>query len=162
MHALREHGQRRKYEHEREGYTARLDTMQAVVLLRKLPFLEAWNEERRQAAAFYRDALEGVGDLRLPPVPTGSNPVWHLFVVQTSDPSSLAAHLTECGIQTGRHYPQPIHMTEAFAHLGYAPGSFPVAERLARRCLSLPVFPGIAEHQLEHVVGEVRRYFDGS
>jgi dTDP-4-amino-4,6-dideoxygalactose transaminase len=162
VRALREHGQRQKYAHEREGYTARLDTIQAVVLLRKLPFLEAWNEERRQAAAFYRAALEGVGDLRLPGVPTGSDPAWHLFVVQTSDPSSLAAHLAEGGIQTGRHYPQPIHLTEAFAHLGYAPGSFPVAERLARRCLSLPVFPGIAEHQLEHVVGEVRSYFDGS
>jgi dTDP-4-amino-4,6-dideoxygalactose transaminase len=159
--ALREHGQRRKYEHEREGYTARLDTMQALVLLRKLPFLDAWTEERRQAAAFYRDALGGVGDLRLPPVPSGSDPAWHLFVVQTADPSSLAAHLSECGIQTGRHYPQPIHLIEAYAHLGYERGAFPVAERLARSCLSLPIFPGVAEYQLEHVVREVRRYFDG-
>jgi dTDP-4-amino-4,6-dideoxygalactose transaminase len=160
--ALREHGQRRKYEHEREGYTARLDTIQALVLLRKLPFLDAWNEERRQAAAFYRDALEGVGDLRLPPVPSGSHPAWHLFVVQTVDPSSLGGHLSECGIQTGRHYPQPIHSTEAYAHLGYASGAFPVAERLARSCLSLPIFPGVAEYQLEQVVCEVRKYFDGS
>jgi dTDP-4-amino-4,6-dideoxygalactose transaminase len=158
---LREHGQRRKYEHEREGYTARLDTIQALVLLRKLPYLDAWNEERRQAAAFYRDALEGVGDLRLPPVPAGSQPAWHLFVVQTADPSSLAVHLSECGIHTGRHYPQPIHLTEAYANLGYVRGAFPVAERLARSCLSLPIFPGVAEYQLEHVVREVRRYFDG-
>jgi dTDP-4-amino-4,6-dideoxygalactose transaminase len=159
--ALREHGQRRKYEHEREGYTARLDTIQALVLLRKLPLLDAWNEERRRAAAFYRDALEGIGDLRLPPVARGSNPAWHLFVVQTAEPSSLAAHLTERGIHSGRHYPQPVHLTEAYAHLGYARGAFPVAERLAQRCLSLPIFPSIAEHQLEHVVHHVRTYFDG-
>jgi dTDP-4-amino-4,6-dideoxygalactose transaminase len=160
MHALREHGQRRKYEHEREGYTARLDTMQAVVLLRKLPFLDAWNEDRRRTAAFYRAGLEGVGDIHLPPVPNGSNPAWHLFVVQTADPSSLAAHLAEHGVQTGRHYPQPVHLTEAYAHLGYPRGAFPEAERLARRCLSLPVFPGIAEYQLEQVVRAVRSYFD--
>jgi dTDP-4-amino-4,6-dideoxygalactose transaminase len=161
VRGLREHGQRRKYEHRVEGYTARLDTIQALVLLRKLPLLDAWNEERRKAAAFYRDALDGVGDLRLPPVPAGSNPVWHLFVIQTSAPAALAACLRERGIQTGRHYPQPIHLTEAYASLGYHRGAFPVAEQLASRCLSLPIVPGITEEQLEHVVRSVREYFDG-
>jgi dTDP-3-amino-3,4,6-trideoxy-alpha-D-glucose transaminase len=161
VRALREHGQCRKYEHEREGYTARLDTIQALVLLRKLAYLERANAERRRTAAFYRDVLEGVGDLRLPPVAPESDPVWHLFVVQTRDPASLSGHLREQGIQTGRHYPQPIHLTPAYAHLGYPQGAFPVAERLAARCLSLPIFPGIREHQLEHVVREVRAYFDG-
>src|SRR5207244_1801852 len=70
--ALREHGQRRKYEHDVEGYTARLDTIQAIVLLQKLPLLDGWNEERHAAAAFYSQALEGVGDLVLPPVAPGS------------------------------------------------------------------------------------------
>ncbi|HEX5583425.1 DegT/DnrJ/EryC1/StrS family aminotransferase, partial [Gaiella sp.] len=77
--ALREHGQRRKYEHESEGFTARLDTLQAVVLLRKLPLLEGWNDERRAIASRYLEALDGVGDLRTPLMPAGSEPVWHLF-----------------------------------------------------------------------------------
>ena len=85
---LREHGQTRKYRHEAEGWTARLDTIQALVLLRKLPLLDGWNEERRAAAAFYSEALAGVGDLRLPPVAAGSEPVWHLYVVRTARPRS--------------------------------------------------------------------------
>ena len=145
--ALREHGQRRKYEHEREGFTARLDTVQAVVLLRKLPLLERWNDERRSIASRYLEALEGVGDLRLPPVPEGSDPVWHLFVIRTRDPEVLAAHLAEHGVQSGRHYPEPVHLTGAYAYLGTARGRFPVAEALARECLSLPIFPGMTRRR---------------
>ena len=101
-----------------------------------------------------------MGDLRLPPVPAGSEPVWHLFVVRTADPDLLAAHLTERGVQTGRHYPLPVHLTEAYAHLGLAEGSFPVAEALARQCLSLPIFPGMREDEVEHVVAAVKAFFD--
>ncbi len=158
--ALREHGQRRKYEHESEGFTARLDTLQAVVLLRKLPFLERWNDERRAIASRYLEALEGVGDIQLPPVPAGSEPVWHLFVIRTGDPERLAAHLAEHGVQSGRHYPQPVHLTEAYAHLGLLEGRFPVAEALARECLSLPIFPGMRDDEIEHVVATVKAFFD--
>jgi dTDP-4-amino-4,6-dideoxygalactose transaminase len=157
--ALREHGQHRKYEHDLGGYTARLDTVQATVLLLKLPLLDAWNEERRAVAAFYLDALAGVGDLRLPAVAPGSDPVWHLFVVRTSDPERLAAFLHEKGIATGRHYPQPIHLTPAYAHLGYPRGAFPVAEALAAECLSLPLFPGMSEAQQHTVVAGVTEFF---
>jgi dTDP-4-amino-4,6-dideoxygalactose transaminase len=157
--ALREHGQRRKYEHEREGYTARLDTIQAAVLLRKLPLLEEWNESRRAAARLYTAALRGVGDLRLPHVPAGSEPVWHLYVVRTADPAALAAHLAERGVGTGRHYPQPVHLSEAYAWLGHGEGDFPVAERLAAESLSLPLYPGITETQIDAVVRAVASYF---
>src|SRR5207247_2629916 len=109
--ALREHGQRTKYRHELEGYTARLDTVQALVLLRKLPLLDAWNGERRAVAAQYDELLAGVGDLRLPPVADGSNPVWHLYPVWTERPEALAAFLAERGISTGRHYPEPPHLS---------------------------------------------------
>ena len=159
--ALREHGQRRKYEHEREGYTARLDTIHALVLLRKLPLLEGWNGERRRIAARYREELDAVGDLRLPPVPAGSEPVWHLFVIRTAKPEPLAAHLTTRGIETGRHYPIPVHLTEAYRHIGHRKGSFPVAEALARECLSLPIFPGMRDDEVEQVVDAVRGFFDG-
>jgi dTDP-4-amino-4,6-dideoxygalactose transaminase len=161
VRALREHGQKHKYHHELEGYTARLDTIQAAVLLRKLPLLDGWNDERREVARFYTDALGGVGDLRLPQVPDGSNPVWHLYVVRTRKPETLAAFLRERGIGSGRHYPEPVHLTGAYAHLGYARGAFPVAERLAAEVLSLPIFPGITEPQLEAVVDAVAAYFDG-
>ena len=161
VRALREHGQTAKYVHGLEGWTARLDTIQALVLSLKLPLLNGWNEERRAAAAFYGDGLAGVGDLRLPPTAPGSAPVWHLYVVRTADPTALAIFLRDRGIGTGRHYPDPVHLTEAYARLGHRRGDFPVAEALSRECLSLPMFPGIAEAQLAAVVEGVRSFFDG-
>jgi dTDP-4-amino-4,6-dideoxygalactose transaminase len=159
VRALREHGQQRKYHHDEVGWTARLDTIQAAVLLRKLPFLDEWNDERRAVAALYLDALAGAGDLRLPPIAEGSEPVWHLFVVRTADPVGLAEHLRADGIGTGRHYPEPPHLSRAYAALGYAEGRFPVAEAIARECLSLPIFPGMTETQATRVVESVAAWF---
>jgi dTDP-4-amino-4,6-dideoxygalactose transaminase len=159
LRALREHGQRAKYRHEVEGWTARLDTIQAVVLLRKLPHLDRWNAERREAARLYGEALAGLGDLRLPPVPDGSDPVWHLYEVRTADPAALAEFLRERGIGTGRHYPQPAHLSPAYASLGYGDGAFPVTEALARELLSLPMFPGMTEAQVEHVAASIADFF---
>jgi dTDP-4-amino-4,6-dideoxygalactose transaminase len=159
VRALREHGQRQKYVHEREGWTARLDTFQAVVLAHNLPHLERWNDERRQAAGWYAEALAGTGDLRLPPVAPGSDPVWHLYVVRTADPESLGEHLRREGIGVGRHYPVPVHLSPAYAHLGHGPGAFPVAEAIARECLSLPIYPGITESQVGRVADAVASYF---
>jgi dTDP-4-amino-4,6-dideoxygalactose transaminase len=161
VRALREHGQTAKYVHAFEGWTSRLDTIQAIVLSHKLPALEDWNDQRREAAASYTDALSGVGDLRLPSVAEDSTPVWHLYVVRTSDPEALATWLRERGIGTGRHYPYPVHLTGAYASLGHRAGDFPVAEALARECLSLPMFPGITEQQLAAVCDAVRTFFDG-
>jgi dTDP-4-amino-4,6-dideoxygalactose transaminase len=156
--ALRQHGERRRYDHEVQGYTARLDTVQALVLRRKLRLLDGWNDERRHAARFYHEALEGVGDLSLPAVPTGSRPVWHLFVVRTADPDALATFLRERGVETRRHYPSPVHLTPAFRALGHRAGEFPVAEALAREALSMPLFPGISDAELERVAEAVRAY----
>jgi dTDP-4-amino-4,6-dideoxygalactose transaminase len=161
VRALREHGQTAKYVHAYEGWTARLDAIQAIVLSHKLPHLDQWNEQRRWAAGLYNELLEGVGDLRLPPVAVSSTPVWHLYVVRTAEPEQLATFLRERGIGTGRHYPDPVHLTDAYTWLGYRSGEFPVAEALARECLSLPMFPGITEAQLAAVVNRVRAFFDG-
>ena len=161
VRALREHGQTAKYVHAHEGWTARLDAIQALVLIHKLAMLDDWNAQRRRAARIYDDALAGVGDLVLPPVPEGSAPVWHLYVVRTADPSALAEFLAERGIASGRHYPDPVHLTAAYARLGHRPGDFPVAEALARECLSLPMFPGLTEAQQAEVTGAVRAFFDG-
>jgi dTDP-4-amino-4,6-dideoxygalactose transaminase len=161
VRALREHGQTEKYVHAIEGFTARLDAIQALVLLHKLPLLERWNRERRDAARYYAEALEGVGDLKLPPVAPRCTPAWHLFVLRTAAPEQLGTFLRERGIGTGRHYPTPVHLTDAYASLGHRVGDFPVAERLAREGLSLPLFPGITEAQLDAVVEGVRAFFDG-
>ena len=160
--ALREHGQRRKYEHETEGFTARLDTIQAIVLLRKLPLLERWNDERRRIATPYLEALEGVGDLRLPPVPAGSEPVWHLFVVRTARPGPCSRRTSPSAASSpGRHYPLPVHLTEAYAHLGLRRRQLPRGRGprppvpLASRS-----FPGMREDEVEHVVAAVKAFFD--
>jgi dTDP-4-amino-4,6-dideoxygalactose transaminase len=161
VRALRVHGETRKYHHEFVGYTARLDTFQAIVLLAKLPLLEDWNRQRRAAAYFYSEALSGLDCLRLPPQPAGSESAWHLYVVRTPDPEGLAGFLAGRGIQTGRHYPEPVHLSPAYANLGHATGDFPVAEALAREALSLPLYPGITEAQLEHVCDAITDYFGG-
>lgn len=160
VRALREHGQTAKYVHLCEGWTSRLDTIQALMLLHKLPLLDEWNEQRRLAARFYTEQLSGVGDLVLPSQAPESEPSWHLYVVRTAEPEALALFLRENGIGTGRHYPDPVHLTAAYAWLGHPAGSFPIAERLARECLSLPIYPGIGEEQLAAVVGGVRAFFD--
>ncbi|MCP9487774.1 MAG: DegT/DnrJ/EryC1/StrS family aminotransferase [Gaiellaceae bacterium MAG52_C11] len=159
VRALREHGQRSKYRHDLEGYTARLDTIQAIVLELKLRLLDGWNEERRAAARFLSEALAGLGDLVLPAIAPGSMPVWHLYVVRTAEPDALGSFLRERGIATGRHYPEPVHLAPAYAGLGYSAGAFPIAEQLARDGLSLPIFPGISESQLAAVAEAVQAYF---
>lgn len=157
--ALRQHGEVEKYRSVRPGYTARLDTLQALVLGCKLPLLDGWNRERAEAADFYDEVLAGVGDLRLPPRAAGSTPVWHLYVIRSSRRDELMAHLAEEGIATARHYPEPPHLSDAFGHLAEGPGSFPVTERLADELLSLPLFPGIEREQLEAVADAIRAFF---
>ena len=124
VRALREHGQREKYRHDKVGWTARLDTIHAAVLLRKLPHLDEWNAQRRAAADLFVEGLAGVGDLTLPDA-SDRGQVWHLFVVRTADRDGLADHLAASKIGTGRHYPEPPHLSEAYN-----------ASRLRGGCLS--------------------------
>ena len=156
--ALRVHGETRKYHHEYVGYTARLDTIQAIVLLEKLPMLDDWNSQRRTAARFYSDALSRLDGLRLPAESPGSESAWHLYVVRTAAPERLVEFLAKRGVQAGRHYPEPVHLSPAYRHLGFGPGDFPVAEALAREGLSLPLYPGISQAQLEHVCAAITDY----
>jgi dTDP-4-amino-4,6-dideoxygalactose transaminase len=160
VRALREHGQTVRHRHETVGYTARLDTVQAAVLLRKLALLPAWTAERRAIAGAYSQALDGVGDLRLPPLAPESEPAWHLYEIRTRRADRLAVFLDERGIQTGRHYPSPIHLTPAFAYLGHGPGAFPVSEALARELVSLPIYPGLGDDRLGAVVAAIQEFFD--
>jgi len=148
---LRNYGQRKKYEHAVVGTNSRLDTLQAAVLRVKLPALDRRNEARRAAADGYRRRLSGL-PLVLPRAPEEpGRHVYHLYVVRVAGRDEVQRRLAAAGIQTGIHYPRPIHLQEAYRHLGVGPGTFPVAERLSREVLSLPMFPSLTEEQIDRV-----------
>jgi dTDP-3-amino-3,4,6-trideoxy-alpha-D-glucose transaminase len=152
---LRSHGERPRYRHRLVGTTSRLDGLQAAILRVKLRHLDRWNAQRRRAAAELRRALQGAS-LELPPAPIDAGDhVYHLFVVQTDDRDLLRAHLTANGIASAVHYPVPVHRTEAYAQLGYSPGSLPVAEEMAEQVCSLPIFPGIDDDQINAIAAAV-------
>ena len=157
--ALREHGQTRRYHSEYVGYTARLDAIHALVLARKLPLLEQWNDERRRLAGLYHEALAGIGDLQLPVTVEGATHVWHVYAARTAERDELGEFLAARGIGTNRHYPDPPHLMPAFADLGLRAGSFPIAEAVARETISLPLFPGMTEEQLQAVADAIRDFF---
>jgi dTDP-4-amino-4,6-dideoxygalactose transaminase len=152
VRVIAEHGSRTKYHHEVVGLNSRLDTLQAVVLLAKLRRLDAWNALRRSAAGFYLAALAVHPEVTLPAVADGNEHVWHLFPVRIAQRDRVAAALQRAGVGTAIHYPVPVHLQPAFAHLGHGPGAFPNAEAAAGELLSLPMYPGISEGQQSRVV----------
>jgi dTDP-4-amino-4,6-dideoxygalactose transaminase len=140
VRVLGNYGSRAKYVNEVKGYNSRLDPVQAVALCVKLKFLDEWNARRAAIATRYSTELAGSG-LLLPSVPSWAQPVWHLYVVQHSKRDALQAALLKAGVGTLIHYPIPPHRQEAYEALGYADGSFPVAERMAGQVFSLPIGP---------------------
>ncbi|HTY76563.1 MAG TPA: DegT/DnrJ/EryC1/StrS family aminotransferase [Candidatus Bathyarchaeia archaeon] len=156
---LREHGQAQKYFHETEGYTGRLDAIQAAFLRVKLPLLEGWIEGRRRGAAWYRQALGDLADVELPKEAAWARHVYHLYVVRAERRDALQAHLEKAGISTGLHYPMPLHLQKAYAHLGFGRGSFPHTERTSDRLLSLPMFPELTESDVGRVADSVRSFY---
>jgi dTDP-4-amino-4,6-dideoxygalactose transaminase len=157
---LRNHGGVNRYEHLEVGTNSRLDALQAAVLSVKLTRLDAWNAQRSAAAARYgallAEAFADVPELVAPRELPGATHVWHLYVVQVPDRPAVSAALSAAGIGHGIHYPAPVHLLPATAHLGLRPGIAPRAEAHAARILSLPMFPGITEAQQEHVVRALR------
>jgi dTDP-4-amino-4,6-dideoxygalactose transaminase len=158
---LREHGQSRKYYHETEGYNGRLDAIQAAFLRVKLRHLPAWNSARRRVAERYADALADIPDIRLPMVAPYATPVWHLFVIEAERRDALKACLDSQGIGTGLHYPLPLHLQNAYRHLGLGRGAFPVTERSAERILSLPMYPELTQSQVGQVADAIRAFYRG-
>lgn len=158
---LRNYGSAIKYEHEIAGYNMRLDELQAAILDVKLPYLDSWNRMRQQAAQWYLERLGQVGDLILPVTHPGSDHVYHLFVVRSSKRDELQAHLQSNGVGTLIHYPIPAHLQKAYQYLGYERGDFPIAESIAASCLSLPMFPGISEEEVDYVSECIKQFFGG-
>jgi dTDP-4-amino-4,6-dideoxygalactose transaminase len=153
---LRDHAQAGRHHHTEIGFNYRMEGIQGAILTVKLRYLDAWNRGRCAAAARYGEMLAGIPGVVLPEPTKDSDPIWHLYVVRVSDRDGVAARLAEAGIGTGVHYPMPIHLQPAYAHLGYAKGAFPSAEAFAAECLSLPMFAEITAGQQEAVAAALR------
>jgi dTDP-4-amino-4,6-dideoxygalactose transaminase len=150
LRLLRDWGQSRKYVHAVKGFNHRLDEMQAAMLSVKLPHLAEWTRLRRQAAAHYDASLDAIGVTHA--APAGDSHVYHVYAVRVADRDAVRARLAP-EIETGIHYPTPVHLQPAYADCGYRRGDFPISERLADETLSLPMFPGITEAQIAAVTG---------
>ncbi|HYP54350.1 MAG TPA: DegT/DnrJ/EryC1/StrS family aminotransferase, partial [Pyrinomonadaceae bacterium] len=151
---LRDHGSERKYHHEFVGYNFRMEGIQGAVLGVKLKHLDRWNELRRARAARYDELLAGAG-LVLPREMPYARHVYHLYVVQSDARDALQKRLADAGVQTGIHYPVPVHLQPAYSGHGHRPGDFPESERQAARLLSLPMFPELTDEQIEHVAAVI-------
>jgi dTDP-4-amino-4,6-dideoxygalactose transaminase len=160
LRILRDHGSPGKYEHSVLGWNSRLDALQAAVLSVKLPYLHRWNASRRQLAIKLAAALAG-SPIIPPAIPEGNQHVFHLFVVRCSRRDQLKHFLDERGIQTGIHYPVPLHLTAAYQSLG-APGrgSKPVTESLSSQILSLPIYPELSDEQTDHLIAALRQFIE--
>jgi len=156
LRALRNHGQKERYVHSEVGFNYRMEGIQALVLEHKLRYLDAWTAERKRIAARYLEELRGL-PLELPET-VHDDHVYHLFVIRTPRRNELRAYLGAIGIETGLHYPVPLHRQPCFAHLESVTEQFPVSDHYANECLSLPLFIGMTDTQVEMVIDGIRRF----
>jgi dTDP-4-amino-4,6-dideoxygalactose transaminase len=157
VRVLRNYGSRVKYVNERVGFNSRLDELQAAVLRVKLRHLDDWNARRKDVAAGYQRELADCGVL-LPVVHGAADPVWHLYVVQAEHRDELQRILNAAGVQTLIHYPVPPHMQDAYRQLAISQEAFPVARRMAKHVLSLPIGPHFSSAQQQRVIDAVSEY----
>jgi dTDP-4-amino-4,6-dideoxygalactose transaminase len=158
--ALREHGSTARYYHDEVGYNYRMEGIQGAVLNVKLGHLPDWNGARRRTAKRYHELLAKT-PLQLPLEAPGCESVYHLYVIRHPKRDKLREHLQARGIGTALHYPLPLHLQKCFAKLGHKPGDFPVAERAAKSCLSIPIYPELTDSQVEYVaamIGEFKEW----
>lgn len=147
---LRDWGQAGRYNHVRHGFNYRMDGIQGAVLQVKLRHLPAWTDARRRVAHLYDELLAGSGILT-PARPEALEHVYHVYAIRSAARDELAQRLADAGVATGMHYPRPVHLQPAYADLGYREGDFPIAERLAREMLSLPIYPELTEAQQRQI-----------
>jgi dTDP-4-amino-4,6-dideoxygalactose transaminase len=156
--SLREHGSTVRYHHDEIGYNYRMEGFQGAVLGVKLKHLAKWNAERRRVARRYSERLAG-SPLRLPAEATYAESAWHLYTVRHPRRDELKKFLDDNGIGNAVHYPVPLHLQKAYAHLGHKPGDFPVAEKAAREVISLPIFPELTDASIQRVVEVIKQFF---
>ena len=157
--SLREHGSTVRYHHDEVGFNYRMEGIQGAVLGVKLKHLEKWTRERQRVARRYTELLAET-PLQLPFQADFAESVWALYVVRHPRRDALKAHLEANGIGCMLHYPVPLHLQKCYASLGYQPGDFPVAEKAARECLSLPIYPELTDAQIQRVVEVIKGFFN--
>lgn len=157
---LRNYGQSKRYYHDVIGINSRLDEIQAAILAAQLPFVEGWNERRREIAKRYTAALEGI--CVTPVEKEGFKHVYHLYVIQTTNRDELQSFLLDQGIQTLIHYPIPAHLQKAYSYLGGKPGDLPATEHVTKRILSLPMHPGLTNEQVDAVIEGIQSFHSQS
>ena len=148
--SLRDHAQSQKYLHDEIGYNYRMDSFQAAVLSIKLKHLDEWNTARIDRARQYTELLKE-SSYKLPAHMSDSESVWHCYVIETPERDRVRSGLQEVGIQSAIHYPVPIHLQKAYAHLGYRSGDLPGTEALCEHCLSLPIYPELSKEKISRV-----------
>jgi dTDP-4-amino-4,6-dideoxygalactose transaminase len=159
LKTLRVHGGAREYHHDEDGYNSRLDTLQAAVLLAKLPYLEGWSAARRAHARYYDEALADVSEVRTPYVAPENESIFNQYTIRAERRDELQAALAMKRIGSKIYYPIPLHLQPCFAYLGYGDGSFPESERAAGEVLSLPIYPELSEPHLEEVAEAIRTFY---
>ncbi len=159
LRRLRLHGGAKQYHHDEVGTNSRLDTLQAAVLLRKLPHLADWSARRREHAATYTAALADLPAVRPPVVDPANEHIFHQYTLRVERRDALLAHLKAQGIGHAVYYPVPLHRQPCFAPLGYGPGSLPETERAAGEVVSLPIYPELTPAQLERVIDVIRSFY---
>ena len=159
LRRLRLHGGAKQYHHDEVGINSRLDSLQAAVLLAKLPHLAAWSAQRREHADYYSRALAGLPQVKPPVIDPANEHIFHQYTVRVERRDELQAHLKAKGIGSAIYYPVPLHLQNCFSHLGYAPGRLPEAERACREVLSLPVYPELERAQLDYVIETIRGFY---
>jgi dTDP-4-amino-4,6-dideoxygalactose transaminase len=157
---LRLHGGSRQYLHEEVGTNSRLDSLQAAVLLAKLPYLPGWNEARRQNAVRYNAAFSGHSDICPPRVDPANDHIFHQYTIQVPRRDGLQAHLKSKGIGSAVYYPLALHLQPCFEHLGYRRGSLPVTEAAMQSVLSLPIYPELKPEQQNAVIETVKSFYE--
>ena len=148
-----------QYHHDEIGTNSRLDTLQAAVLLAKLPHLAGWSAKRREHAAYYSRALADVPQVQVPVVDRNNEHIFHQYTLRVERREALQAHLKAQQVGSAVYYPVPLHLQPCFAHLGYKAGRLPVAEQAAHDVLSLPVYPELTTAQLDFVVETIRGFY---
>ena len=156
--SLREHGSSQRYYHDEIGFNYRMEGIQGAVLGVKLKHLDAWTRERRRVAHRYHELLTGT-PLQLPREADYAESAYHLYVVRHPRRDELKKHLEANRVGCALHYPLPLHLQKAYAHLGYKAGAFPVAEKAARECLSLPIYPELTDAQIQRVASVIKDFF---
>jgi dTDP-4-amino-4,6-dideoxygalactose transaminase len=156
--ALRDHGSSRRYYHDEVGFNYRMEGIQGAVLSVKLKYLDGWTFQRAWVARRYQELLADT-PLRLPREANYAQSSWTLFVVRHARRDELKRHLEDRRIGCALHYPVPLHLQKCYAALGHQPGDFPVAEKAAQECLSLPIYPELIEDQVQRVTRAIREFF---